>query len=342
MLRKLLLISAGIFTGAVIVEIILRTIPENRIHGKETGRQGLYEYDELLGWRMKKNTVVVEHIYGRTATYITNKLGFRGSLPQKEKLIALMGDSLIFGVGLNEDETISFNLEKITGYSVINTGVVGYSPDQIYLQLKRDVIKLKPDIVIFTVFPGNDIDDLPNKIPISFTGPQPQKPYFEIIENKLVLKNHPVPLEKIESKRDVAFNVRKFLRKNLKIIQIIKPYVKYYLYSPLKNLGILEGIEDYEYSFKLLEKILIEANKLASKNKINFYIMILPRDMTRWDRLQQQFILEIEKICSKNNIKCLLPIDPFETEKYYFKNSWHPSPYGAVYIAKRIKELIGL
>jgi len=62
--------------------------------------------------------------------YIENQSGFRTKewkdIDWKNSVV-LLGDSCTYGVGLAEDETISYNLEKMLGRPVINLGVPGSS-----------------------------------------------------------------------------------------------------------------------------------------------------------------------------------------------------------------------
>ena len=78
------------------------------------------------------------------------------------KNILLIGDSYTFGVYLDEDSTISSNLNNFLrldskNYNVINAGYAsGFDPDQHYVFLKKNIKKFTPDIVIYGLYPGND------------------------------------------------------------------------------------------------------------------------------------------------------------------------------------------
>lgn len=62
--------------------------------------------------------------------YIVNSSGYR-TIEWKDidwkNSVVILGDSCTYGVGLDEDETISYNLEKMLGRPVINLGVPGSS-----------------------------------------------------------------------------------------------------------------------------------------------------------------------------------------------------------------------
>jgi lysophospholipase L1-like esterase len=67
-------------------------------------------------------------------TYSVDEDGFRVTLPkvESERKILLVGDSVPFGVGVNDDVTIASHLQQMVGesYRVINAGVGDYSARQ--------------------------------------------------------------------------------------------------------------------------------------------------------------------------------------------------------------------
>ena len=87
--------------------------------------------------------------------FTTNSLGFRGPEPKSngDPTIVLLGDSFLFGMGVNDDDTFSVRLaaaleSEFPDLVVHNAGVPGYSgPDQ--LEQWRDKLNaLKPDLVL--------------------------------------------------------------------------------------------------------------------------------------------------------------------------------------------------
>ena len=96
-------------------------------------------------------------------TYTTNKLRYRGDLipfNSSTRKIILLGDSNIFGFGVQDNETISHNLNKLLGtdFDVINLGNGGWSlPQEVrrYIELGS---KYKPEVVILLMVAG-DLED---------------------------------------------------------------------------------------------------------------------------------------------------------------------------------------
>ena len=69
-------------------------------------------------------------------TYTTNEQAFRTTVPkvESEDKILLVGDSILFGVGVNDESTIASQLQALVGNSmqVINGGIGGYNDDEAF------------------------------------------------------------------------------------------------------------------------------------------------------------------------------------------------------------------
>src|SRR3989338_8286393 len=79
----------------------------------------------LISYQLKSN--ISKSAFRNTVT--TNSLGFRSPEPDSAKpMIALVGDSITFGYGVADDETLAANLQKLLpGYDIQNAGVPGYN-----------------------------------------------------------------------------------------------------------------------------------------------------------------------------------------------------------------------
>ncbi len=134
---------------------------------------GLWTYDRSKGWFHKPEARGASPLGGSDHAEVrTNSLGLRGaevaaSKPHGVKRILVFGDSYVFGVGLDEQHTLSARLERMLGaagqrYEVVNLGVAGYSTDQEYVLFRELAPRLAPDIVVLVVcdndFEGNRLD----------------------------------------------------------------------------------------------------------------------------------------------------------------------------------------
>lgn len=97
-----------------------------------------------------------------------NALGIRGNLPadpkpEGELRIMLLGDSSIFGHGVDDDASLDAVLEKVLPSfgiraEVINLGIPGYSTEQTLIELDEMGWALQPDLLIVgNLWSDNDI-----------------------------------------------------------------------------------------------------------------------------------------------------------------------------------------
>lgn len=74
-------------------------------------------------------------------SYSTDSAGFRTTVPlvESEKKILIVGDSVPFGVGVDDENTMASQLQKLVGadYRIVNAGVGGYSGHQAFLRAKK-------------------------------------------------------------------------------------------------------------------------------------------------------------------------------------------------------------
>ena len=95
----------------------------------------------------------------------------------------LLGDSFLFGILLDAQETIPAFLErKLSGYELYNLGIPGWGLDQMYLSYKKYVTLIKPQIIVLLY-----IDDDLSRSYEAFREPEGMnKPSFSLQENRLV------------------------------------------------------------------------------------------------------------------------------------------------------------
>jgi lysophospholipase L1-like esterase len=109
---------------------------------------------------------------GRWINVEINENGFRGkrsSFDQHAKKIVVYGDSYVAAEYSKDEDTFVARLEEHLNLArspgqlpvqVLNAGVTGYGPDQIALRMEDELPRLRPDLVVVTIFAGNDFGDL--------------------------------------------------------------------------------------------------------------------------------------------------------------------------------------
>jgi hypothetical protein len=133
--------------------------------------QGLFTGDPAIGYRLKPGA----HVRFTTAEFDTdiaiNATGVRDEEPlgpkaPDERRIVILGDSLVLSVQVAWGQTFGELLEarlnaRSSGhhYRVINAGVQGYGPVEELLLFRSLAATLQPDLVIETLFVGNDAEE---------------------------------------------------------------------------------------------------------------------------------------------------------------------------------------
>jgi len=155
------------FLAFCILEISIRIfIPQNIVPGYTTLAFGIPNalkdnYDEEAttggGYTYQIQTNEKHLRVRKNISYKKPKNTFR---------ILCLGDSILFGVGTNNDENLTHHLEKILNrrsreitFEVINAGAPGWGPLEYYLFLKNEGYKYSPDLIIITTF-ADDITSI--------------------------------------------------------------------------------------------------------------------------------------------------------------------------------------
>lgn len=133
--------------------------------------QGLFTGDPLIGYRLAPGASTRFTTSEFDTTIAINQAGVRDDdeIPPKppgERRIVVLGDSLVLSVQVPFSQTFTEQLERRlneaggpTTYRVINAGVQGYGPVEELLFFRRVVRQLQPDLVLVTVFVGNDAEE---------------------------------------------------------------------------------------------------------------------------------------------------------------------------------------
>jgi len=92
-------------------------------------------------------------------TFSTDSRGFRNPSEMDRADVVLLGDSYVEGAYISDEETAAVRLHELTGQRVANLGVSGYGPQQELRILETYALPLKPHLVAWFFFEGNDFDD---------------------------------------------------------------------------------------------------------------------------------------------------------------------------------------
>lgn len=214
--------------------------------------------------------------------------------------IAMIGDSFVFGFGVELNESITKLVERKLNAGgkhteVMNFGVSAYGTEQEYITLKNDVLQFDPDIVVIGFFP-NDI-----KENVKFN-------LFDYGNGTLAEgKKHPVTLpQKIRnmvSWHSHLYSLFYFsVMENQKLASVLikmhiinKPFV-----DPSQDFNVLlyskEETPEFSLAMEKTEALLAEMSQTLKKGKIGFVVLLIP---TR----EQVDPWKFSGFAKKNNLK---------------------------------------
>ena len=145
--------------------------------------------DPDLGWRYLPNVKKVGRFWGRDEAGWTNDLGWRDAETPIERdstrrRLVLLGDSFTFGVLADYGERFSEVIEELEpGLEAVNLAMNAIGPDQELRILETAGVAYAPDVVVLTVYLGNDLDDIRYARKNSHS-----KPWYELDHGELVLR----------------------------------------------------------------------------------------------------------------------------------------------------------
>ena len=163
------LVAASVAFSLATAEACLRMFPQLmpeefqlRLHWRDTS-EPVSEADPYLGYVFPPNHVDrIERSDGGFAfNYSTDEHGFRNPSPWRKRAdIVVLGDSMAFGYGVDDDETWTALLaDQLPGSRIINLGLPGAAPQQYLRFYEKFGRTLQPALILFCLFPGNDVGD---------------------------------------------------------------------------------------------------------------------------------------------------------------------------------------
>jgi lysophospholipase L1-like esterase len=194
MIRRILGMLLGIIAAALIVEALARLgFPH---WAPRTGSlTAFWRHDPLLGWAHIANADGSFNSHGFKSTVKINSKGFRDIERTYEHdgskyRIAVLGDSMVWGWGVQQEETFTALLERrCRGLEALNFGVSGYGTDQELLLLHQEVFRYHPQLVVAVIMENDFGTNMRQSVFLGY-----EKPLYQFDgQGGLVLVNVPVP-----------------------------------------------------------------------------------------------------------------------------------------------------
>lgn len=142
-LKKILILTSSIILTLILLEAGLRILTAFLIYSPKNN----LVYDDRLGRKFVPSVLDID------------ENGFRNPGVPEEIDIVAIGDSQTYGVNVKSENSWPAQLARMSGTTVYNLGVGGYSPLQ-YYYLYDAGIGLKPKRIILGLYPANDLNDV--------------------------------------------------------------------------------------------------------------------------------------------------------------------------------------
>lgn len=239
-LVNVILVFVSLILTCGIGEAIIRQFFDKNLTVHEEERSLLYRYDELLGWFPKTNSSNA-FTGSRTISVFHNSRGFRDieQIVNDKPGIMFIGDSFVWGYDVEQSERFTEKLRpRISNWDIYNLGVSGYATDQEYLLLKQQFSYYRPRVVFLVFCTYND--DYDNTTNTIGNGAY-YKPYFEVSDQRLVLKGVPVPKSLTYYHRQHPLLARSYLVRLL--VKALSPEIVRNIYPPTS--AILGEMDDF-------------------------------------------------------------------------------------------------
>ena len=133
--------------GSLVITIAALEVAGRLVVPAPVERKDGFIHDDQLGWVLPKG----ERMIWRGKAAQVNALGFRGPEPRAgSKSVLIVGDSSVFGDGVDDHQTMSAQLARALGSSadVQNGGVPGYTCWQSRIWVDRVRPALSPDVLV--------------------------------------------------------------------------------------------------------------------------------------------------------------------------------------------------
>jgi lysophospholipase L1-like esterase len=278
-------------------------------------------------------------------TIESDENGFRNRSPLPSRAdIVVVGDSMAYGYGIAADRAWARLLEeKIPGTSVVDLALPGTGPEQYLRYLERFGLPLRPKLVVFAIFPGNDFADaesFDSWLAAGSPGNYDAWRYFEgDVPNPMagILRNSYMGL--------FLGSLRKSLRSRFESMTLQLAGGEKLQLAPTLYEHTLELNDRLRPGFGSVVRATVAARDLARENGSDFLVVLFPTKEAVYLPLQGQqfptFTRPLQELLEDQGIDCLNLLEPLRAsaaggQKLYFEIDGHPNELGNQLIAEAI------
>jgi len=364
---KLSFLVVPLITGVFLFEVLIR------ISGIDVNPNPNWRFHPVLGWSQNPGAQYDYEVDGEPVHIEFNSMGFRDversvTNPDHNRRVVVVGDSFCEAVQVNLADTFHQHLQEMLNqgseekWEVINLGVGDFGNAQELIALTEYGIPFGPEIVIFQIFPLNDICNNSIELQGLCRSPNdPYRPYFEKTNGALSLTS--------------AQPVRNFLRRHLASFGVLEKAVLSYLLPPpdpedeehrskrMMELGyapvdpllatyVEEGqIGAVEEGWQIFETVLKEMDHIAKERGAHLVPLVIPfearvgpgwhelaRNVPDLEMVQDYPERRIMSVCKELGLEPVLMKEIFEQnlELFFPGRGGHLNPESHRLVAERL------
>lgn len=343
---NILLFFFSLFICLVVVEILLNVNPF--IFGRTNStialskynsyEEGIFAYDQGLRVKlMKPNFETTNFYYGYFWNHKTNQFGFRDDDTSTTTDIVILGDSFIYGHGVEQNETLDYYLEDFSKLEVANLGIMGIGTYESMILLNKFGVNYQPDYVVFFFF-YNDLHELDLKLRIDLPREEAEKFIATPVEE--------IDFSNLSQTTDFA---------NLKPSKAyfkLQKFFNFYFYNfQLNNLANVLGrsnVNDGKAPKYLVDpffgnyigQAIKQMRYVAEQNGAKFILAPIPALALDEVNVNTGSFDFLRKLAQDNNIDFVDAQDMEFNSLYYLEHDGHFSPAGQKEMARRVYEFI--
>lgn len=249
---------------------------------KDSRALHIYTSDALLGYKLIPNLDTVYKQSEYTIGIHTDSYGLRNDstvYASDSSLLKILGigDSFMFGMGVEQNKTFLSHLERIFQAEskpviAINAGVPGYGTIQEFLTATRLVPLFKPHVVIFSYFIGNDMSE-------NYSFAHHMYSYRDTDAGTVKITNNATFRDRLGSFLNSLLSFRSFIqlsKKNEKIDAIVQSLFNNQTLQIDYTQFDMRPSEGTHSSWLLTQTPLIETATYLRKRSIPFIVVIIP------------------------------------------------------------------
>ena len=209
------------------------------------------------------------------AEHFFDQNGFRNNKDLEKATVVLLGDSFVEGYKVTQEEIVSNHLRQLIDVEVSNLGQGDFGPEHELAVLHQIGLDLKPSVVVWFFFEGNDLYDLDN-MSLSIAG------MFRFKERSFFLN-----ILRIAASWTNQF-VHPYMDLALKHSAQLRVHPKSTMYLRLIPYSITKKKLT---QFEQFQEVIREAKTVCDQNDIKFLLVYVPIKM----RVYQELLVFSEK-----------------------------------------------